>query len=194
MLGYAASPSAACPRFSRSRRRCRTSDHRKPVKVIRETPVSALLDGGDQVGYYVAHRATSMAVEKAKKSGIAIVGANNTFYTGLFSYYMEMATREGLVAMAIGNGPAVVAPEGANRPAPWHQPDCVRLPVCLRRPGDLGYRHLRHHARRAAAASAPRQVAARGRGYRQGRCADARSRGGASRGDPRLGWPLAARA
>ena len=73
--------------------------------MIRETPVSALLDGGDQVGYYVAHRATSMAVEKAKKSGIAIVGANNTFYTGLFSYYMEMATREGLVAMAIGNGP-----------------------------------------------------------------------------------------
>jgi LDH2 family malate/lactate/ureidoglycolate dehydrogenase len=29
---------------------------------------------------------------------------------------MEMATREGLVAMAIGNGPAVVAPEGAIDP------------------------------------------------------------------------------
>ena len=88
-------------------------DNRKPIKVIRETPVSALLDGGDQVGYYVAHRATTMAIDKAKKSGIAIVGANNTFYTGLFSYYMEMATRAGLVAMAAGNGPAVVAPEGA---------------------------------------------------------------------------------
>jgi LDH2 family malate/lactate/ureidoglycolate dehydrogenase len=88
-------------------------DNRKPIKVIRDTPVSALLDGGDQVGYYVAHRATSMAIEKAKKSGIAIVGANNTFYTGLFSYYMEMATRAGMVAMAAGNGPAVVAPEGA---------------------------------------------------------------------------------
>ncbi len=88
-------------------------DNRKPIKIIRETPVSALLDGGDQVGYYVAHRATSIAIEKAKKSGIAIVGANNTFYTGLFSYYMEMATRAGMVAMAAGNGPAVVAPEGA---------------------------------------------------------------------------------
>ena len=104
------------PRILAIAEKMQASDRRKPVKVIRETPVSALLDGGDQVGYYVAHRATSMAVEKAKKSGIAIVGANNTFYTGLFSYYMEMATREGLVAMAIGNGPAVVAPEGAIDP------------------------------------------------------------------------------
>jgi LDH2 family malate/lactate/ureidoglycolate dehydrogenase len=89
-------------------------DKRRPIKVIRETPVSALIDGGDNVGYFVAYRATKMAVEKAKQSGIAIVGANNTYYTGLFSYYMEMATREGLIAMAVGNGPAIVAPEGAK--------------------------------------------------------------------------------
>lgn len=89
------------------------SDQRKPIRIVRDTPVSALIDGGDQVGYVVAHRATSMAIEKAKKIGIAIVGANNTWYTGLFTYYMEMAAREGLVAMAAGNGPAVVAPEGA---------------------------------------------------------------------------------
>jgi delta1-piperideine-2-carboxylate reductase len=104
------------PRILAIAEKMQEADCRTPVKVIRETPVSALLDGGDQLGYYVAHRATSMAIEKAKKSGIAIVGANNTFYTGLFSYYMEMATREGLVAMAIGNGPAVVAPEGAIEP------------------------------------------------------------------------------
>lgn len=90
-----------------------TGDHRRPMRVVRESPVSALLDGGDQVGYVVAHRATQIAIDKAKHSGIAIVGANNTYYTGLFAYYMEMATREGLVAFAIGNGPAIVAPEGA---------------------------------------------------------------------------------
>jgi LDH2 family malate/lactate/ureidoglycolate dehydrogenase len=90
-----------------------SGDHRRPIRTIRETPVSALLDGGDHVGYVVAYRATKLAIEKAKKTGIAIVGANNTFYSGLFSYYMEMATREGLVAFAVGNGPSVVAPEGA---------------------------------------------------------------------------------
>lgn len=90
-----------------------TGTHRREIKLIHETPVSALLDGGDQVGYVVGHRATALAIEKAKKTGIAIVGANNTYYTGLFAYYMEMATREGLVAMAAGHGPAMVAPEGA---------------------------------------------------------------------------------
>lgn len=90
-----------------------TGDHRREMRIVRDSPVSALIDGGDNVGYVVAHRATNLAIEKAKKSGIAIVGANNTFYTGLFAYYMEMATREGLVAFAAGNGPAVVAPEGA---------------------------------------------------------------------------------
>lgn len=88
-------------------------DNRKPISVIRESPVSALIDGGDNVGYVVAYKATAMAIAKAKKTGIALVGAKNTFYSGLFSYYMEMATRENLVAFAIGNGPGIVAPEGA---------------------------------------------------------------------------------
>jgi LDH2 family malate/lactate/ureidoglycolate dehydrogenase len=101
------------PRILAIAEKMQEKDSRTPVKVIRETPVSALIDGGDQVGYYVAHRATQMAIDKAKASGIAIVGANNTYYTGLLAYYMEMATREGLVAMAAGNGPGVVAPEGA---------------------------------------------------------------------------------
>jgi LDH2 family malate/lactate/ureidoglycolate dehydrogenase len=97
-----------------SERMAQSGDHRHAITTVRETPVSALLDGGDNVGYIVAHHATRMAIDKARKSGIAIVGANNTYYTGLFAYYMEMATRKGLVAFAIGNGPAMVAPEGAT--------------------------------------------------------------------------------
>lgn len=88
-------------------------DNRHPIVTVRETPVSAVIDGGDNVGYVVAHHATRMAIDKARQSGIGMVGANNTFYTGLFSYYMEMATRAGMIAMAVGNGPAMVAPEGA---------------------------------------------------------------------------------
>lgn len=91
-----------------------TGDQRRDIRVVHETPVSALIDGGDHVGYVVAHRTTAMAVEKAERSGIAIAGAFNTYYTGLFAYYMEMATRRGLVAFAAGNGPAVVAPEGST--------------------------------------------------------------------------------
>lgn len=86
------------------------------ITLLRENAVSASFDGGDQVGYLVAHRATSVAIEKAKQHGIAVVGANNTWMTGMFSYYAEMATREGLVALVAGNSVQAVAPHGSTEP------------------------------------------------------------------------------
>jgi LDH2 family malate/lactate/ureidoglycolate dehydrogenase len=114
--------------LSIAERIAQTGDRRRPIGVVRDTPVSALVDGGDHVGYVVAHRATRLAIDKARRSGIAIVGAKDTYYTGLFAYYMEMATREGFAAMAIGNGPGMVAPEGAidgrlgTNPVAWGFP------------------------------------------------------------------------
>lgn len=78
------------------------------------TPVSALIDGGDQAGYLVAHRATEMAIQKARTSGIAVVAANNTWYTGMYAHYMEMVTNKGLVAMCVGSSAPRVAPFGAT--------------------------------------------------------------------------------
>lgn len=107
---------------------------RRPLQVIHETPVSALIDGGDHAGYFVAHAATQKAIDKARTIGMAIVGANNTWYTGLFAYYMEMVTRAGFIGMAIGNGPAVVAPVGSaearlgTNPIAWGFP-CEPDPV-----------------------------------------------------------------
>ncbi len=69
----------------------RHGDHRRPIAILHETPVSGRIDGGDHIGYIVAHRATIVAIEKAVAVGIAVVGANNTWYTGMLSYYAEMA-------------------------------------------------------------------------------------------------------
>jgi LDH2 family malate/lactate/ureidoglycolate dehydrogenase len=102
--------------LSIAERMAETGDRRKPVTIVKETENSAVIDGGDNVGYVVAHRATTLVVEKAKRSGIAVVGAHNTYLTGLFSYYIEMATREGLVAMAAGNTSPLVAPAGVAEP------------------------------------------------------------------------------
>ena len=123
-----------------------SGDRRRPIEVLRDTPVSALIDGGDNVGYVVAYRATAMAVAKAKQSGIAIVGGRNTFYTGLFSYYMEMATRENLVAFAVGNGPGVVATEGAIDPRVGTNPISFGFPSKEGKPviWDIGTSAIMH--------------------------------------------------
>src|ERR1051325_5038295 len=85
------------------------TDDRRPIVVDRDTPVLARIDGGDQIGYVVAHRATRMAIDKAKTSGIAVVAAHNTWYTGMLSYYAEMAAAEGLVTMIASNASPWVA-------------------------------------------------------------------------------------
>lgn len=85
-----------------------------PMRVMRETPVSALIEGGDNTGYLVAHRATELAIAKAQQSGIAIVGANDTWYTGMYAHYMQLATRAGLVALCAGSSAPRVAPYGSS--------------------------------------------------------------------------------
>ncbi len=86
----------------------------RPITLLRETPFSAAFDGGDQVGYLVAARVTDTTIEKAAASGIAAVGAHETWYTGMFSYYLERITAAGLVGLVAGSGGHIVAPEGGT--------------------------------------------------------------------------------
>ena len=110
----------------------RIGDRRAPMRIVRETPVSAQIDGGDQIGYLVAHRATRLAIDKAKggssPSGIAIVGANETWYTGMLSYYAEMVAAEGLVSMMASNTSPWVAPHGASEGRFGTNPICFGFP------------------------------------------------------------------
>ena len=106
----------------------RTGDRRRPIHVLHETAVSARLDGGDHLGYVVAHRATSIAIEKAEAAGIAVVGANETWYTGMLSYYAEMAAARGLVSLIASNASPWVAPHGASEGRFGTNPICFGFP------------------------------------------------------------------
>src|SRR5688572_18630253 len=109
-------------------RTVRTGVSRSPIRVVKETPVSASIDGADHIGYVVAHRAMITAIEKAAVSGIAIVGANNTWYTGMLSYYAEMAAARGLVSIIASNASPWVAPHGATEGRFGTNPICVGFP------------------------------------------------------------------
>src|SRR5580700_5330958 len=106
----------------------RHGDHRRPISLLHQTPVSARMDGGDHIGYIVAHRATTLAIEKAEAAGIAVVGAGNTWYTGMLSYYAEMAAARGLVSMIASNASPWVAPYGATEGRLGTNPICFGFP------------------------------------------------------------------
>jgi LDH2 family malate/lactate/ureidoglycolate dehydrogenase len=104
----------------------------RPIAVISETPVSARINGGDNVGYLVAHEATRVAIDKAGQSGIAIVGANDTWYTGMLSFYAEMAAAADLAVMIASNATPWVAPAGGT------EPRFGTNPICFGFPGEAG--------------------------------------------------------
>jgi LDH2 family malate/lactate/ureidoglycolate dehydrogenase len=93
----------------------KTSKPGAPVRIVRETPVSALVDGGNKVGYVAAYRGAEIAIAKA--SGIAIVGVHNSYYSGRNAYYVEQIVREGLVAIHTASARPHVLPPGGRRPA-----------------------------------------------------------------------------
>jgi LDH2 family malate/lactate/ureidoglycolate dehydrogenase len=82
------------------------------TRVLRENHCSALLDGGDNVAYVVSIHAIDKAVEIARKNGVAVVCANNCWFSGRLAYYVERAARQGFIALHTTNGTARVAPFG----------------------------------------------------------------------------------
>jgi delta1-piperideine-2-carboxylate reductase len=106
----------------------RTGHSGREITVTKETAVSAAIDGADKVGYLVAQRATDIAIEKALASGVSIVGANETWYTGMLSYYAEQATAKDLVIMIASNASAWVAPYGGTEGRFGTNPICFGFP------------------------------------------------------------------
>ena len=78
-------------------------------EVLRETPVSALIDGHFGMGALVAQFAMRMAIEKAKQSGVGMAVVRDSSHYGIAGYYTLMAEREGLAAFSMTyTGPIMV--------------------------------------------------------------------------------------
>ncbi|MBJ3778098.1 Ldh family oxidoreductase [Acuticoccus mangrovi] len=100
----------------------------RPITTTRESPVSAHLDGADNIGYIVGQRATDIAIEKALESGISIVGASDTWYTGMLSFFAEQATARDLVVLIFSNAAPWVAPYGGTEGKFGTNPVCFGFP------------------------------------------------------------------
>jgi len=101
---------------------------RTPMAIVKETPVSALLDGGNQVGYISYARAADIAVEKVRMSGVAVVGVRNSWFAGRNAYYLEKIARAGFAAISFGSSTPTVVPPGAILKALGTNPLAIALP------------------------------------------------------------------
>ncbi|MBN2658839.1 MAG: Ldh family oxidoreductase [Spirochaetales bacterium] len=80
------------------------------IDIIKETETTAVLDGNNGMGHVVSRKAMEMAIEKAKKHGLAMVVVRNSTHYGIAGYYTSMATEAGMIGMTGTNARPSTAP------------------------------------------------------------------------------------
>ena len=98
-------------------------------EIVFETPVSAVIEGHDGMGQLLSHYAMELAIEKAKKSGIAIVNVRNSNHFGIAGYYAKMACDQGMFGMAMTNSEAIMVPTFARKAMLGSNPIAIALPA-----------------------------------------------------------------
>ncbi|MEO9338513.1 Ldh family oxidoreductase [Mesorhizobium sp. SB112] len=82
------------------RRRTKPINFQSAPRIVKETPVSALIDGDGGLGHDPAIFATQTAIAKAKNCGLAVVSVRNSGHFGALGYYTKMAADNDLIGMA----------------------------------------------------------------------------------------------
>lgn len=82
-------------------------------RIVKQTPVSALMDGDGGLGHEPGRQAMELAIEKARTIGIGVVVVRNSSHFGACGFYTRMAADAGLVGMAATSASLIqVAPTG----------------------------------------------------------------------------------
>ncbi len=98
-------------------------------QVIFETPVSAVIDAQDGMGQVMGYAAMQMAIEKAKKTGIAIVAVRNSTHYGIAGYYTKMACDQGLIGISTTNTTAIMVPTYGRKAMLGSNPIAISFPA-----------------------------------------------------------------
>ncbi len=101
---------------------------RRPISVVRETEVSVLYDGGNNVGMLAMYHAARAAIAKAAAHGFSVVGVTNSWMSGRSAYYVEMIATADLVGIHTASSSRSVAPFGGARPALGTNPIAFGMP------------------------------------------------------------------
>lgn len=102
---------------------------RPEIKVLRESPVTALVDGGFGLGQVVSYRAMNLAIEKAKRNYVGLVGVRNSNHFGIAGFYGLMALKQDLIGLVMTNTRPLVAHTFSKQKLVGTNPICVCVPT-----------------------------------------------------------------
>jgi L-2-hydroxycarboxylate dehydrogenase (NAD+) len=99
------------------------------IQIVSEAASSALLDGDRGIGMVIGHRAMELAIEKAKVSGVGMVGVCNSRHFGMSAYYAMRALPHDMIGIAMTNAGRQVVPTFGREPRFGTNPICFAAPA-----------------------------------------------------------------
>jgi LDH2 family malate/lactate/ureidoglycolate dehydrogenase len=99
------------------------------IKIIHETPSTAVVDGDAGLGLVVAPYAMQIAIEKAKQVGTGWVSVQNSNHFGIAAVHAMMALEHDMIGIAMTNASPLVAPTFSIDKMLGTNPVCVAAPA-----------------------------------------------------------------
>src|SRR6188768_2609567 len=99
------------------------------IKVIHESPSTAVVDGDSGLGLVVAPYAMKVAIEKAKQVGTGWVSVQNSNHFGIAAHHAMMALEHDMIGIAMTNASPLVAPTFSKERMLGTNPIAVAIPA-----------------------------------------------------------------
>lgn len=99
------------------------------IKILHETPSTAVIDGNKGLGLVVAPFAMKLAIKKAKKAGSGWISVQNSNHFGIAGYHSMLALNEDMIGWAMTNAAPLVVPTFATEKMLGTNPISVSVPA-----------------------------------------------------------------
>ncbi len=99
------------------------------MRIVHETPSTAVIDGDAGLGLVVAPFAMQVAIDKAKNVGSGWVSVRNSNHFGIAGYHAMMALAHDMTGIAMTNASALVAPTFSTERMLGTNPIAVAIPA-----------------------------------------------------------------
>ncbi len=99
------------------------------IKIVHETPSTAVLDGDAALGLMVAPKAMEIAMSKAEQVGTGWVSVKNSNHYGIAGYHSMMALKKDMIGLSMTNASPLVAPTYSAERLLGTNPISVAIPT-----------------------------------------------------------------
>lgn len=102
---------------------------RPRFEVVRESSVTAVVDGGGGMGHVVGRHAMEMAIDKATSHGVGVVAVRGSRHYGMAGHYSMMAVEHDLIGASLTNADVLVMPTHGRKPRLGTNPISIAVPA-----------------------------------------------------------------